>query len=225
VRRALAEARRPAGSVRVMAVTKGHGRERVDKLKQLGFTLFGENRVQEAQSKFEDPAGQGINLHLIGHLQTNKVKSALEIFQVIQSLDSIRLAAAIQARAQGRTVSVMVEVNAGREPQKYGVWPESVPAFIDGLREFSAIHVVGLMAVMPFVSETRPYMEETARVWRKERTVQRPWAPLDDLSMGSSNDFEEAILQGSTMIRLGTVLVGARSGYPGQEGQDEGQSG
>ena len=225
VENCLTEAGRAPGSVRIMAVTKGHVRARVDKLRALGFSLFGENRVQEARAKFTEGALAGISLHLIGHLQTNKVKSALEIFQVIQSLDSIRLAEAIQGRSQGRTVSVMVQVNAGREPQKFGVWPEQVPAFLDSLRAFPALEVVGLMAVMPYVADTRRYMEETARVWRKERTVERPWAPLGELSMGSSNDFEEAIRQGSTMVRLGTVLVGARSGYPGQEGQDEGQPG
>ena len=215
VAQSLKAAGRDPASLRIMAVTKGHNRERVDELRRMGLTLFGENRVQEARAKFPDAVREGLNLHLIGHLQTNKVKSALEIFQVIQSLDSIRLAETMVARAAGRTVSVMVEVNAGREPQKYGVWPEAVPAFLDSLGKVSAVRVIGLMAVVPYVSDTRAYMEETAAVWRKERSVGRPWAPLDDLSMGSSNDFEEAIGHGSTLIRLGSVLVGERPGYPG----------
>ncbi len=215
VKGALSAAGRSPDSIRIMAVTKGHGRDRLEELMAMGLTLFGENRVQEAQPKFHGLGRETLNLHLIGHLQTNKVKSALEIFQVIQSLDSIRLAETIEARSSGRTVSVMVEVNAGREPQKFGIWPEAVPAFLDSLGAFSAVRVIGLMAVVPYVSDTRAFMEETAAVWRKERSVERPWAPLNDLSMGSSNDFEEAIGHGSTLIRLGSVLVGERPGYPG----------
>jgi len=216
------EAGRDPASVRIMAVTKGHDRRRVEALRQAGFDLFGENRVQEAQAKFSG-LERAISLHLIGHLQTNKVKFALEIFQVVQSLDSLRLAEAIQQRAQGRVVRVMVQVNGGREPQKFGLWPEAVSAFLDELERFDALLVEGLMAVMPIAGDLDRLMADVQALWQRERARQRPWAPLNELSMGSSNDFEQAIRHGSTMVRLGTVLVGERVGGRGEEASDEEQ--
>ncbi len=220
---ARASGRDPA-AVRIMAVTKGHGALRVEALRRAGFSLFGENRVQEARAKFA-AGGADISLHLIGHLQTNKVRLALGIFQVIQSLDSLRLAAAIQRHSQGRTIAVMVQVNAGREPQKFGLWPEAVPAFVDALEQFPALRVVGMMAVFPYGGDLDPLMDETAQIWRASRRRQLPWAPLDELSMGSSTDFESAIRHGSTMVRLGTVLVGARAESHVEEAGHEGESG
>jgi pyridoxal phosphate enzyme (YggS family) len=216
IRQRVAEAARAAGrdpgAVRILAVTKGHDRRRVLDLIGLGFTLFGENRVQEAARKYVDMP-PGISLHLIGHLQTNKVKSALGIFQVIQSLDSPRLAEALDRRSTG-TVPVMVEVNAGREPQKHGLWPEDVPAFVESIRQWPHLTVVGLMVMVPAEgSPVRP-MAEAADLWRSLRRKAWPWAPLDDLSMGMSADFEEAIRQGSTMVRIGTALVGPRAEGP-----------
>jgi pyridoxal phosphate enzyme (YggS family) len=219
---AAAKAGRDPASVRIMAVTKGHGRTRVEALRRAGFDLFGENRVQEARAKFSGPE-RGISLHLIGHLQTNKVKFALEIFQVVQSLDSLRLAEAIQQRARGRVVPVMVQVNAGREPQKFGLWPEAVPGFLEELERFDALSVVGLMAVMPITGDLDRLMADVEELWQRERMRQRAWAPLNELSMGSSNDFEQAIGHGSTIVRLGTVLVGERVGGRGEEASDEEQ--
>jgi pyridoxal phosphate enzyme (YggS family) len=213
VRQRVREAARAAGrapeTVRIMAVTKGHDRQRVLDLITLGFTLFGENRVQEAARKYVDmPAG--ISLHLIGHLQTNKVKSALGIFQVIQSLDSPRLAEALQRRSTG-PVPVMVEVNAGREPQKHGLWPEDVPGFVESIRQWPHLVVVGLMVMVPADGSPARPMAEAYTLWQSLRRQEWPWAPLDELSMGMSADFEEAIRQGSTMVRIGTALVGPRT--------------
>jgi pyridoxal phosphate enzyme (YggS family) len=225
VRAQVAEAARASGrppeAVRIMAVTKGHPASAVDALLALGFTLFGENRVQEARQKYagRGEIGSGISLHLIGHLQTNKVKLALASFQVIQTLDSERLAKALNDRADG-PVRVMVEVNMGREPQKSGVWPEAVQPFLEALAQWPALSVIGLMAMLPEHPVDRPleaYMEDARRLWDSSRRSCWPWAPLDELSMGMSGDYPLAIRQGSTMVRLGTALLGHRPTAPARE--------
>lgn len=215
---------RDVESIKVMAVTKGHDTRAVWALIQEGFTLFGENRVQEAKEKYAS-ISVPITLHLIGHLQTNKVKLALGIFQVIQSLDNPRLADALQRRSVG-TVSVMIEVNAGREPQKHGLWPEDVPRFLDDLCQWPSLSAVGLMAVLPEQGPTATLMAQTAELWRRCREEKWPWAPLQELSMGMSGDFEEAIRQGSTMVRLGTALLGLRqsSSHTGASEMNQGSA-
>jgi pyridoxal phosphate enzyme (YggS family) len=216
VREACRLSGRPEDAVAVMAVTKGHPREAVVALMALGFTLFGENRVQEAHDKYAglDPGRTTISLHLIGHLQTNKVKLALSSFQVIQSLDSLKLAAALARHAGEHPVDVMVEVNMGREPQKHGILPETARAFVEALGTWPALRVVGLMAMLPAWPVDKPLealMEEARRLWEAIRQDAWPWAPLGHLSMGMSGDFEAAIRHGSTMVRLGTALLGQRS--------------
>lgn len=216
---------RDPGAVKVMAVTKGHPRLMVEKLMDRGFSLFGENRVQEAHPKYAH-LPEPISLHLIGHLQTNKVKLALEIFQVIQTVDSLRVLEAIDRRCpEGVTYPVMVEVNAGREPQKHGLHPEQVWSVVEGVREYARVRVVGLMAVLPMRSPSTGgetlsgMMRETRELFDRIRAQQWPWAPLHDLSMGMSGDFEEAIANGSTMVRLGTVLLGPRESRGAEQGE------
>jgi pyridoxal phosphate enzyme (YggS family) len=219
VRERVREAARASGrdpeAVAIMAVTKGHPRAVVDALVGLGFTLFGENRVQEARAKYGplDARPPEISLHLIGHLQTNKVKLALSSFQVIQSVDSLKLARLLAVHAGDRTLPVMVEVNMGREAQKHGVMPDAVPAFVEALGNWPALRVIGLMAMLPQWPVDKPLlnlMDDARRLWERLRHSEWPWAPLEHLSMGMSADFEAAIRHGSTMVRLGTALVGER---------------
>ena len=197
-----------------MAVTKGHPVDRVRGLVDLGRRLFGENRVQEALAKYDQlgAAGEGISLHLIGHLQTNKVKLALTRFQNIQTLDSERLAERLQQHATG-LVEVMVQVNAGEEPQKSGLSPDAVLGFLEALGQWPSIRAVGLMAVLPEANRVSPLertMDATRALWDTARHQEWPWAPLADLSMGMSGDFEMAIRYGSTLVRVGTALLGDR---------------
>ena len=220
VRQRVAAAARQAGhppdAVRVLAVAKGHPLEAVRALYDLGFRDFGENRVQEARGKYgalgAQPAWiQDIRLHLIGHLHSNKVKLARDYFQLIQSVDRINLAAALQADS-GAPRPIMVEVNAGREPQKHGLWPDAVRPFMEALGQYPGVRVVGLMAVLPRVGrrELEGVMAEARRTFLAVREEEWPWAPCETLSMGMSEDFEMAIRHGSTEVRIGTALFGPR---------------
>lgn len=206
--------RRPE-SVKVMAVTKGHPPTVIPALYDAGIRLFGENRVQEGVRKYAEWTVRfpDISLHLIGHLQTNKVKWALSSFQVIQTLDTLGLAEAIDRRAGDRTVPVMVEMNMGREPQKFGVWPEATRSFLEQLGAYSRLKVVGLMAMLPAWPLEAPLerlMDEAFRLWQEAKRDGWPWAPLEDLSMGMSHDYVLAVRHGSTLVRLGTALLGER---------------
>ncbi len=207
---------RPPAAVDVLAVAKGHPLAAVHELVQLGFHRFGENRVQEAVAKYgvgdAQPAWvHDIRLHLIGHLQSNKVKLARDYFQLIQTVDRTSLVAQL-ARDPGHPRPIMVQMNVGREAQKQGVWPEDLLAFLGGLGPQPGVLVVGLMAVLPRVGE--PWrgraMEEAHAVWQAVRREGWPWVPCDRLSMGMSEDFEAAIHHGSTEVRIGTALFGAR---------------
>ena len=207
---------RPPAAVDVLAVAKGHPLAAVHELVQLGFHRFGENRVQEAVAKYgvgdAQPAWvHDIRLHLIGHLQSNKVKLARDYFQLIQSVDRINLAAALQADS-GAPRPIMVEVNAGREPQKHGLWPDAVRPFMEALGQYPGVRVVGLMAVLPRVGrrELEGVMAEARRTFLAVREEEWPWAPCETLSMGMSEDFEMAIRHGSTEVRIGTALFGPR---------------
>jgi pyridoxal phosphate enzyme (YggS family) len=209
------ETGRHPDAVKLMAVTKGHPATVIPALYAAGIRLFGENRVQEAVQKYPEWAARfpDISLHLIGHLQTNKVKLALSSFQVIQTLDTPTLAEAINRRAGDRTVPVMVEVNMGREPQKFGVSPDAVRPFIEQLGAYPRLRVIGLMAMLPAWPLDAPLeglMDEAFRLWQEARRDGWPWAPLDDLSMGMSHDYVLAVRHGSTLVRLGTALLGDR---------------
>ena len=207
---------RPPDAVSVLAVAKGHPLAAVHELFQLGFRRFGENRVQEAIAKYGPVDAQplwvrDISLHLIGHLQSNKVKLARDYFQLIQTVDRVSLVAQL-ARDPRDPRPIMVQVNVGREPQKQGVWPEDLLAFLGGLGPEPGVSVVGLMAVLPRVDEPLRgrAMEEAHAVWQAVRRERWPWAPCEGLSMGMSEDFEMAIHHGSTEVRIGTALFGAR---------------
>ena len=207
---------RPPGAVDVRAVAKGHSLAAVHELFQLGFRRFGENRVQEAVAKYgvadaQPPWVHDIRLHLIGHLQSNKVKLARDYFQLIQTVDRVSLVAQL-ARGPRDPRPIMVQVNVGREPQKQGVWPDHLLGWLGGLGPDPGVSVVGLMAVLPRVDEPLRgrAMEEAHAVWQAVRREGWPWVPCERLSMGMSEDFEMAIHHGSTEVRIGTALFGAR---------------
>lgn len=207
----------PPGRVKLMAVTKFHSREEAALAVQAGVDLVGENRVQEAYAKWQDKPPQ-VPLHLIGHLQTNKVKYANELFDSIDAVDSEKLATALNRAASKPSIKIMVEVNIGREESKFGLTPETVVPFLESAQRFTHLTIAGLMTVLPQRTQNsveemrriRHEMQEMADLWRMCRSEGWPWAPLDDLSMGMSGDWEWAVEAGATVIRLGTRIFGPR---------------
>jgi pyridoxal phosphate enzyme (YggS family) len=214
IRAACDRAGRERDSVTLVAVSKTHPPELVDEAARAGLTDFGENRVQEAAGKIPAVAAD-VSWHLIGHLQTNKAKKALELFPVIHSVDSTRLAEALQTRCEqaDRTVRVLAEVNTSGEESKFGVDPTGLPELADAIAACGRLEFDGLMTIGPGWAVTdpeasRPCFKTLARL--AEETRQRLGIPLPNLSMGMSADFEQGIEEGSTIVRVGTAIFGPR---------------
>lgn len=214
---AAARAGRAPDSVRLVAASKGQGPELLRRAFACGQTLFGENYLQEARDKRQALAdAAGARWHFIGHLQSNKAKLAAELFDCIETVDSLRLAGALEKHlaAMGKTMPVLVQVNIGREPQKAGVLPEETGALCRDLRRFPHLAVQGLMAMPPFFAEpeqSRPFFRRL-RELSEELTVAGVLGgpgPVQ-LSMGMSADFEVAVEEGATLVRVGTALFGTR---------------
>lgn len=210
------ERARPGRQCQLMAVTKGQGGERIDQAIAAGVHLFGENRVQEAGAKW--PRGTGaVKLHMIGHLQKNKINSAIPLFIAIDSIDSEGLAEALNARLT-RRLSVMLQVNVGQEPSKFGVSSDAVRPFLAQAQKWSWLKFDGILAVLPQARDSsaaegkriRRLMQETSELWRSCQIDQWPWAPLPELSMGMSGDFEWAVEAGATIVRIGQGIFGPR---------------
>ena len=207
---AIAAAAKAAGrgvdDAALVAVSKTQPATAIEPAIQAGQRIFGENRVQEAQGKWPDlKAAHGdVRLHLIGPLQTNKVREAVALFDVIETIDRPRLAAAL-AKEMARTdrhIDFMIQVNTGEEPQKAGVLPGEADAFIEQCRETYRLPVSGLMCIPPFDESPAPHFALLRELARDNG--------LRELSMGMSGDFEEAIRFGATMVRVGTAIFGAR---------------
>jgi len=196
---ACARAGRQRSDVTLVAVSKTFPADRVTEAIAAGATNIGENRVQEARDKKPQVRGNA-RWHLIGHLQSNKAKDAARIFDVIETVDSVELAQKI-ARASDSARDVLIEVNIGEEAQKHGVVPSGVESVVRQVREVSGIRLIGLMAIPP-VGDSRPH-------FRRLRAL-RDQLGLEHLSMGMSEDFEIAIEEGSTMVRIGRAIFGPR---------------
>jgi pyridoxal phosphate enzyme (YggS family) len=200
----------PAPETHLIAVTKGHARERIVPVLEAGHRLFGENRVQEAKAKWPDLRAmfEGVALHLIGPLQTNKVREALELFDAIHSLDRPRLADALKAelerRASDKPFQLFVEVNTGEEPQKAGIAPKETEAFVRRCRDEMKLPVAGLMCIPPADQEPAPHFALLQKLARQ--------CGFSLLSMGMSADFETAIRFGATHVRVGTAIFGRARG-------------
>lgn len=198
----------------LIAVTKNFSAELIQEAVDNGIVFLGENRVQEAKSKVDLVKGN-IEWHLIGHLQRNKVKTAIDIFTMIQSLDSWRLAEEIQKRAQqaDKVIDVLVQVNIGSEETKYGVDPDDTEVFIEKVATLPNLKVRGLMAIAPFKEnpeDVRAYFRHLREIFQsiKEKSIEN--VSMEYLSMGMSNDFEVAIEEGANMVRIGTGIFGTR---------------
>lgn len=194
-------------AVDLIAVSKTYGADHILPVLDAGHRAFGENRVQEAKEKWP-PLKQKFDdtkLHLIGPLQTNKVKDALELFDVIQTLDREKLARAfVKAREQGaRLPDFYVQVNTGLEPQKAGLFPDAVDGFLDMCRADCKLNVVGLMCIPPAGEPAGDHFDLLAEIAERNN--------LRQLSMGMSGDFETAIAHGATAVRVGSAIFGNRA--------------
>ena len=209
---------RSANSVVLMGVTKTHPPERIREAHAAGLRVFGENRVQEGAGKARALADmRDAEWHMIGHLQTNKAGKAVELFGAVDSVDSVKLAEKLDAAAQslGKKLSVLIEINVGGEAAKSGVAPDS-PEFEELLQatpRFEALDFRGLMAVPPFTEDpegVRPFFRKLRELRDALAARKLPSIGMGVLSMGMSNDFEVAIEEGSTCVRVGTAIFGER---------------
>lgn len=202
---ACARAARPRDTVKLVAVTKTFPASDVDHAIAAGTTDVGENKVQEARDK-KPSVTAAARWHLIGHLQSNKARDAVRLFDVIQTIDSIELAERVAryAEAEGKRQEVLVQVNVGDEAQKSGAELADVPSLVQRISALPSLHLTGLMAIPPFLEPeaVRPY-------FRKLRGL-RDDLGLPELSMGMTNDFEVAIEEGATIVRVGRAIFGAR---------------
>jgi hypothetical protein len=213
IQSACARAGRDPSTVTFLAVTKSHTPETVRAAADLGLTLFGESRVQEAKAKLPLCPGR-LHWHLIGHLQTNKCRDAVHLFEMIESVDSLHLAQEIDRCADkaAKTMPVLLEVNVAGESTKFGYGPEKLLAELEQLNALRRLEIHGLMTIAPWTPEpekARPVVRRLREL--KEQCEGILGAPLPHLSMGMSGDFEVAIEEGATLVRVGTALFGPRS--------------
>src|SRR5262245_49271312 len=201
------EANRDPASVTLVAISKTFGAEAIDPVIAAGQRVFGENRVQEAKAKWPalTAAHPGLELHLVGSLQSNKAKEAVALFDAIHSVDRPSLCEALgkEIAKQGRSPLLFVEVNTGAEAQKAGVLPEETDAFLARCRDSYGLAIAGLMCIPPFDEAPAPHFALTAKIAARNG--------LKLLSMGMSADFPIAIAFGATHVRVGTAIFGARA--------------
>ncbi|MEA2083361.1 MAG: YggS family pyridoxal phosphate-dependent enzyme [Thermodesulfobacteriota bacterium] len=216
MRAAAIGAGREADSVRLVAVSKRKPVELIRDAVNCGQLIFGENYLQESKEKISI-LGRNLTWHFIGHLQTNKAKAAAELFQMIETVDRLKLANGLEKHlaALNRTMDVLVQVNIGREPQKGGVLPEDAEKFIREISLCSHLKVKGLMAMPPFLVDSeavRPFFREMRQIGEDlaAKGLFGRHGPLE-LSMGMTGDFEVAIEEGATSVRVGTALFGPRT--------------
>jgi pyridoxal phosphate enzyme (YggS family) len=209
-------AERNPDSITLLAVSKNQPPSAVEAAKGLGLTLFGESKVQEAKAKIPECSSR-VHWHLIGHLQTNKCRDAVQLFEMIQSVDSLALAEEINKRAEqiGKNMPILLEVNVAAESSKYGYSPDKLLADLQKINQLSRLEIHGLMTVPPW----SPDLEKVRPVFRSLRELKLQCeeilgASLPQLSMGMTGDFEIAIEEGSTLIRIGTGLFGPRRSSP-----------
>ena len=206
---------RDPSEVRLLPVSKTVPNDRVRNAVAAGMTRLGENKVQEAKRKSEELAELGVQWAVIGHLQTNKAKDVAAVASEFHALDSVRVAEALDRRLQslGRSLDVLVQVNTSGEESKYGLDPEQVAEFLTQLPQFSSLKVKGLMTLAA-LSDDRDRVRDCFRLLRTLRDRGRQAAiegiELDELSMGMSGDFELAITEGATIVRVGQAIFGRR---------------
>jgi PLP dependent protein len=212
---AAAKVGRNPEEVRIVAAVKSQGKQRIEEAIQAGITIIGHNYVQEAISEMPEGIHQGVEFHMIGHLQKNKANKAAAVFHVIQTLDDSESAVVLDRKAQeiGRLVGVMIQVNLGEEPQKSGARRQDIEGLIELCRSLPTLRLKGLMTMPPFFDDpekSRPFFG-ALRELRDELMTRGLLTPdMNELSMGMTGDFEAAVEEGATLLRIGTALFGPR---------------
>jgi pyridoxal phosphate enzyme (YggS family) len=212
IKKAALKVNRNPQEIKLVAVTKTATIEQIKEAISAGVEIIGENKIQEAKEKYQILTTD-IEWHLVGHLQTNKVKYAIEIFDLIHSVDSIKLAKEIDRRSLqfGMITNVLVEVNVSGEETKYGIKPEEVKPFLKEISEFSRIKVRGLMTIAPITEvkeKVRPYFRKLSELSKEIKSKNIKNVKMDYLSMGMSEDFEVAIEEGANIVRIGRGIFG-----------------
>jgi PLP dependent protein len=215
IRLAEEKAGRPAGSVQLVAATKTVMVEQIAEGVRAGLSILGENRVQEAIQKITAFTQAPVRWHFIGQLQRRKVRSVVGVFDLIHSVDSLDLAQEIDRRAgeAGLQQHVLLEVNIGNEPTKAGFRPDDVVRSVSTMTQLSHVRIKGLMAIPPQTvgsESARPYFRKLRDLAQQIAALQVPSIRMDELSMGMSNDFDVAIEEGATLVRVGTAIFGMR---------------
>ena len=220
MKRRLDDAARGAGrdpaDIRLVAVTKTVGLERLKEAVAAGHTLFGENYVQEAKTKITS-LGPVLTWHFIGHLQSNKAKAAVELFDLIHSVDRLSLAQALEQAAarQGKIQDILLQVNLAGEASKSGTAPENAQDLLSEIGKMPHLRVLGLMTMPPWFDEperVRPYFRALRELRDRLRGLRIGEGGLPELSMGMTGDFEVAVSEGATLVRIGTAIFGRRPG-------------
>jgi len=211
IEEAARRARRDPGGIKLVAVSKTVEPARIKEAIEAGISVLGENYVQEARKKIEE-IGRGVTWHFIGHLQSNKAKSAIHLFDMIHSVDNLSLAKELNRRAEedNRTVRTLIEVKLSQEATKFGTDEEKLFELVQAMLQLNHLSLEGLMTMPPYFDDpemSRPYYEKLRGL--REKMV-REGIPIKELSMGMSNDFEIAIEEGATYIRVGTAIFGQR---------------
>ncbi len=200
--------------VQLVAAVKSRRPEEVLEAIDAGVKILGENYLQEAESAYES-IGNRAQWHFIGHLQKNKVKKAVQLFDMIETVDSTEIAALVDSRCRqaGKIMPVLIEVNSGREPQKSGVLPEDTELLIRQIAGYENIRVQGLMTMGPAAGDpedSRPYFVETRKTFEKIKRLNISGVEMNYLSMGMTNSYRVAIEEGANIVRLGSIIFGER---------------
>jgi pyridoxal phosphate enzyme (YggS family) len=213
---AVADSGRQPEDVQLVAVSKTVPFEKILTGIDLGVTVFGENYVQEARDKFNALYSHPLSWHFIGHLQSNKAKYVVKIFDLIHSVDSLKLSREIdkQAGKIDKVQSVLVQVNIAEEASKSGVLLEDTAQLVSEMSQLSHLEIKGLMTMPPYFNapeKARPYFKALRQLRDQIRAMEIPGVAMDELSMGMTGDFEVAIQEGATLVRIGTAIFGERA--------------
>lgn len=200
--------------VELVAAAKTRTPEEILQAAEAGIQIIGENYVQEALAAFK-LVGHRVKWHFIGHLQRNKVKKAVKLFDMIETVDSLRIAEEIDQRCSmlEKSISVLIEINSGREPQKFGLLPEDAEDFIREMAKLKNLKLKGLMTMGPFSGDpeaARPFFVETKKLFDKIAALNLPEVEMKYLSMGMTNSYRIAIEEGANLVRIGTKIFGPR---------------
>jgi PLP dependent protein len=201
--------------VRIVAAAKGQGAEKIREAIAAGIRIIGHNYLQEAAENVDAVQVDDIQFHMIGHLQRNKANKAVDLFHVIETVDDDRLASALNRRAEtlGKTMGVMIQVNLAGEPQKSGISGDETPRLAEFIRTLPSVRLMGLMTMPPFFDDpdrARPYFARLREFREKLKSSGVLTEEMNELSMGMTGDYEVAVEEGATLVRIGTALFGPR---------------